>query len=101
MTQKTLRITGARSEVLLEGEPSSEGRFGDFGGRFVPESLVAACQELESAFREAWNDPEFHREFEGLLRTYGGRPTPVTVCERLSEKLDIRVMLKREDLAHT
>jgi tryptophan synthase beta chain len=87
--------------MLLEGEPSSEGRFGEFGGRFVPESLVAACQELEAAFREAWNDPEFHREFEGLLRTYGGRPTPVTVCDRLSEKLGVRVMLKREDLAHT
>lgn len=87
--------------MLLEGEPSSEGRFGEFGGRFVPESLVAACEELEDAFRGAWSDPEFHREFEDLLRTYGGRPTPVTVCERLSEKLGLRIMLKREDLAHT
>ena len=68
---------------------------------FVPESLVPACIELEEAFRSAWADPSFHAEFEGILGDYGGRPTPVTECGRLSEELGIRVLLKREDLAHT
>jgi len=83
------------------GDPGATGRFGEFGGRFVPESLVAACEELEHAFRQAWADPSFHRAFEGLLASYGGRPTPVTECRRLSEELGIRLLLKREDLAHT
>jgi tryptophan synthase beta chain len=82
-------------------EPSPDGRFGEFGGRFIPESLVPACRELESAFRAAWEDASFHEEYEGLLRDYGGRPTPVTECHRLSERLGVRVLLKREDLAHT
>jgi tryptophan synthase beta chain len=82
-------------------EPSPEGRFGEFGGRFVPESLVPACGELEAAFRVAWADPAFHAEYDALLRDYGGRPTPVTECRRLSERLGVRVLLKREDLAHT
>jgi len=83
------------------GEPSAAGRFGEFGGRFVPESLMPACLELETAFRDAWADPAFHAEFMALLRDYGGRPTPVTECHRLSERLGVRVLLKREDLAHT
>src|SRR5437879_2584343 len=82
-------------------EPSPDGRFGEFGGRFLPESLVPACKELETAFRAAWADPAFHAEYEALLRDYGGRPTPVTECHRLSERLGVRVLLKREDLAHT
>jgi tryptophan synthase beta chain len=83
------------------GEPSAEGRFGDFGGRFVPESLVPACQELEAAWRAAWADPAFHAELDAILHHYAGRPTPVTECYRLSERLGIRVLLKREDLTHT
>ncbi len=83
------------------GEPSAAGRFGEFGGRFVPESLVPACQELETAWRAAWADPGFHADFEAILRDYAGRPTPVTECRRLSERLGIRVLLKREDLTHT
>jgi len=82
-------------------EPSPDGRFGEFGGRFIPESLVPACKELEAAFRAAWADATFHAEYENLLRDYGGRPTPVTECRRLSERLGVRVLLKREDLAHT
>ena len=82
-------------------EPSAGGRFGDFGGRYLPESLVPACAELEVAFTEAWADPDFHARYEGLLHGYGGRPTPVTECHRLSERLGVRVLLKREDLAHT
>ena len=84
----------------LMREPTPEGRFGRFGGRFLPESLVPACQELEAAFRSAWSDPAFVDEYQGILRT-NGRPTPVTECRRLSERLDVRVLLKREDLNHT
>ena len=85
----------------IMGDPGPSGRFGQFGGRFVPESLVPACMELEGAFRSAWADPTFHAEFDEILRHYGGRPTPVTECGRLSEELGIRLLLKREDLAHT
>lgn len=82
-------------------DPTPEGRFGEFGGRFVPETLVPACQELEIAFREAWSDVEFRRELDSLLSEYAGRPSPVTECHRLSEELGYRVLLKREDLNHT
>jgi tryptophan synthase beta chain len=82
-------------------EPSDDGRFGEFGGRFVPESLMPACIELEKAFRSAWGDAAFRETYDGLLRHYAGRPTPVTECARLSEELGVRVLLKREDLTHT
>jgi tryptophan synthase beta chain len=88
-------------DMSLMAEPGADGRFGEFGGRFVPESLMPACLELERAFAEAWADAAYHEELGGLLRTYGGRPTPVTECHRLSERLGVRVLLKREDLAHT
>jgi tryptophan synthase beta chain len=77
------------------GAPAEGGRFGDFGGRFLP------CAELEAAFVEAWADPAFHEEYESVLRSYGGRPTPVTECRNLSARLGVRVLLKREDLTHT
>ncbi|MGH9306268.1 MAG: tryptophan synthase subunit beta [Acidimicrobiales bacterium] len=83
------------------GEPSAGGRFGDFGGRFVPESLIPACEELETAFRQAWSDVAFRGEYADILRRFAGRPTPVTRCRRLSEQLGVEVLLKREDLAHT
>jgi len=83
------------------GEPSSEGRFGEYGGAFVPESLVPACQELDRAFRSAWGDQAFHDEYLQLLEEHAGRPTPVTDATRLSERLGVRVLLKREDLTHT
>ena len=85
----------------LMGTPSASGRFGEFGGRFMPESLIPACLELEEAFAEAWADQSFRDEYARLLRDYGGRPTPVTDCTRLSERLGVRVLLKREDLTHT
>jgi tryptophan synthase beta chain len=88
-------------DVSLMAEPGSNGRFGEFGGRFVPESLMPACLQLEQAFHEAWADPAYRDELNSLLRDYGGRPTPLTECHRLSEKLGVRVLLKREDLAHT
>ena len=88
------------SEGLMR-EPSEGGRFGEFGGRYIPESLMPACLALEAAFRDAWTDPAFVGEYRALLRDYGGRPTPVTECKRLSAELGVRVLLKREDLAHT
>jgi len=81
--------------------PSGLGRFGEFGGRFVPETLVPALEELEAEFRAAWSSAEFRAELAHLLTTYAGRPTPVTECSRLSERLGVRVLLKREDLTHT
>ncbi len=83
------------------GDPGPGGRFGRFGGRYLPESLVPACEELEAAFRAAWSDERFRTRYADLLRDYAGRPTPVTECRRLSEELGVRVLLKREDLTHT
>lgn len=81
--------------------PGSDGRFGEFGGRFVPETLVPACQELEAAFHDAWADPSFQQELNDVLREYAGRPSIITECHNLSEQLGIRLILKREDLNHT
>jgi tryptophan synthase beta chain len=77
------------------------GRFGEFGGRFVPEALVPACEELARAFELAWGDLAFRAEFDRVLSEFGGRPTPITECTRLSASLGVRVLLKREDLLHT
>src|SRR5437016_3132295 len=82
-------------------EPEGLGRFGEFGGRFAPETLVPALVDLEANFRDAWTDDAFRAEYAELLSSYVGRPTPVTECERLSDRLGVRVLLKREDLAHT
>jgi len=86
---------------VIMGEPDESGRFGSFGGRFVPEALVPACQSLEQAFRSAWSSTAFHDRYHEVLRDYAGRPTPLTECRRLSDELGVRVLLKREDLAHT
>lgn len=91
----------APPDPQMMNEPTAEGRFGEFGGRFVPETLVPACEELEIAFREAWADPEFVNEFHTILRDYGGRPSALTECFQLSKKLGCRILLKREDLNHT
>jgi tryptophan synthase beta chain len=87
--------------MSLMAEPSAAGRFGEFGGRFVPETLVPACQELEAAFADAWADPVFRAELDHTLRTYAGRPSILTECKNLGEQLGIRLVLKREDLNHT
>ncbi len=86
---------------LFMREPTADGRFGEFGGRYVPETLMPAVLELDAAFREAWSDPAFKEEYHSLLKSYAGRPTPVTECKRLSEQLGVQVLLKREDLCHT
>ncbi len=87
--------------MTVMAEPDANGRFGSFGGRYVPETLVPACAELEIAFRDAWADPTFRAELDALLRDYAGRPSPVTEAKRLSERLGCRILLKREDLNHT
>jgi len=81
--------------------PDERGRFGEYGGRFAPETLLAALDELEAAFAEAWEDEAFRAELDALLASYVGRPTPVYHATRLSEQLGVDLWLKREDLAHT
>ncbi|MGY6500155.1 MAG: tryptophan synthase subunit beta [Acidimicrobiales bacterium] len=83
------------------GVPGDDGRFGEFGGRFVPETLVPACEELAIGFSDAWADPAFRAELDALLADYAGRPSPLTECGRLSDELGLRLLLKREDLNHT
>jgi tryptophan synthase beta chain len=82
--------------------PDARGRFGAYGGRFVPETLVPALDELERAWREARADPAFRAELDELLRRYAGRPTPLSEARRMSADVGgCRVLLKREDLCHT
>jgi tryptophan synthase beta chain len=81
--------------------PDPMGRFGPYGGRYVPETLMPALEALEAAYREACADPAFAAELDGRLRDYVGRPTPLTRAERLGERLGLRLYLKREDLCHT
>jgi len=82
--------------------PDEHGRFGRFGGRYVPETLMNALFELEEAYLNYSKDPEFVAELDGLLRQYSGRPTPLYFAARLTERLGgAKVYLKREDLNHT
>ena len=81
--------------------PDRRGRFGEYGGRFAPETLMPALEELAEAFTDAWSDAGFADRFHKLLRSYAGRPTPLHEAPALSEQLGVRVLLKREDLAHT
>jgi tryptophan synthase beta chain len=76
-------------------------RFGAYGGQYVPETLMPALEELEAAFTAAMADETFGREFDEMLRTYVGRPSPLTAAPRFGERLGTRVWLKREDLNHT
>jgi tryptophan synthase beta chain len=82
--------------------PDEQGHWGRFGGRFIPEALVAAVDELSAAFTQARADPEFRTELTGLLRDYTGRPSPLTDAPRFAEHAGgARILLKREDLNHT
>ena len=81
--------------------PDARGRFGRFGGRYVPEVLIPALDELADAWSELQDDPTFRAELDALLRDYVGRPSPLTFASRLSEELGYRLWLKREDLNHT
>lgn len=81
--------------------PDKMGRYGEYGGRYVSETLMPALIELENAYSRYKNDPEFIKEFNFYLNEYVGRPTPLYFAERFSEKLGIKIYLKREDLNHT
>jgi len=88
--------------MTLSSVPDSRGRFGNFGGRHVPETLIFALDQLEDEYRRAIADPPFAQELNHLLTTYVGRPTPLTYAARLTEHAGgARIYLKREDLAHT
>jgi tryptophan synthase beta chain len=89
------------SEGARVDAPDARGRFGEFGGRFAPETLMPALVELETAFRRAWSDGAFRAELDDLLATFVGRPTPIFHARRLSARLGCELYLKREDLAHT
>jgi tryptophan synthase beta chain len=90
-----------RLESAAAGTSRVEERFGRYGGRFVPEVLLAALDELTAAWAEARDDSDFRDELDRLLREHVGRPTPLFLAERLSERAGRSVYLKREDLAHT
>jgi tryptophan synthase beta chain len=81
--------------------PDARGRFGTYGGRYAPEVLIPALDELAAAWARLREDPSFQGELAALLRDFVGRPTPITHASRLSEELGLDVWLKREDLAHT
>src|SRR5467141_3536538 len=89
-------------KTRLSPRVSAPGRFGVYGGRYVPETLMSALEELESAYEKAKRDRKFQSRLEELLRTYAGRPTPLFFARRLTQKLGgAKIYLKREDLLHT
>ena len=88
-------------KVVLGSQPDSDGHFGVYGGKFVPETLMSPLEELEKAYLKAVSDDSFQLELEDLLKHFVGRPTPLYQAKRLSENLDATIYLKREDLAHT
>jgi tryptophan synthase beta chain len=95
-------MTSTSSNSDFESLPNSQGRFGPYGGKFVPETLMAALTELENAFDEARQDDSFWAEFEDLLTHYVGRPSSMYHAKNISEKLGgTQIYIKREDLNHT
>ncbi|HET9405820.1 MAG TPA: tryptophan synthase subunit beta [Candidatus Sulfotelmatobacter sp.] len=93
------RVSSSRNGSARPHEP---GRFGVYGGRYVPETLMAALEELEREYERARRDPKFQKRLDQLLRTYAGRPTPLFFAQRLTKKLGgAKIYLKREDLLHT
>lgn len=100
LSQKARQGWGTPSSA--PGSKQEPGRFGVYGGRYVPETLMAALDELESEYDKAKKDPQFRARLDGLLKTYAGRPTPLFFARRLTEKLGgAKIYLKREDLLHT
>ncbi|MHB8301552.1 MAG: tryptophan synthase subunit beta [Acidobacteriaceae bacterium] len=98
------KVRPGESEEQTKAQPSAKvaGRFGAYGGRYVPETLMAALHELDAAYAEAQNDPAFGSELADLLHHYAGRPTPLYFAARLTESLGgAKIYLKREDLLHT
>ena len=82
-------------------KPDAKGHFGDFGGKYIPETLVPAVSELESLYYSVKDDVDFKDELNKLLQDYSGRPTPLYYAKQISKKLNFNVYLKREDLNHT
>src|SRR5260370_30121076 len=103
MRQFSMQIHDKVQDYQHNLYPDERGRFGSFGGKFVPESLMLALAELETAYVQACNDTEFQVELEGLLSSFVGRPTTLHYVPHFSRMIapDIKVYLKREDLAHT
>ncbi len=81
--------------------PDDRGRYGEYGGKFVPETLMSALEELETAYTQLKGDPDFEDELAGYLKNYAGRPTPLYFAGGLSKRYGHRIYLKREDLCHT
>src|ERR1700741_172284 len=97
----TAKITSAPNNPSFAAK-SVPGRFGVYGGRYVPETLMAALEELEREYEKAKRDPKSRKPLELLLHTYAGRPPPLFFARRLTEKLGgAKIYLKREDLLHT
>ena len=94
-------MSGGPVQRPIAPATGTEGRFGPYGGRYVPEVLIAALDELTEAFIGAREDEAFRSELDSLLRDFVGRPTPLYYAGRLSERVGRRVYLKREDLTHT
>src|SRR5574341_1931597 len=90
-----------RASGATSARPADAGHFGPYGGRFVPETLVFALDQLEEEYRRARSDPAFERELDVALRDFAGRPSPLFEARRFSEAAGCRVYLKREDLLHT
>src|SRR5687767_11285260 len=82
-------------------QPDKRGYFGDYGGRFVPETLLPPLEELDKAFRKTRTDRSFKAKLQDLLKRFAGRPTPLLHAGNLSDRLGLRIYLKREDLCHT
>ncbi len=104
MTGELAAVPDSREllEALIAGRyPDSRGRFGPFGGRYVPETLIPALERLEAGVQRWLRDPEFRAGLDRELATWAGRPTPLTRAHRLGERWGAQVWLKREDLAHT
>ncbi|HWK50879.1 MAG TPA: tryptophan synthase subunit beta, partial [Steroidobacter sp.] len=89
------------ANVQQDAYPDERGRFGPFGGRYIPETLVPALDRLQVGVDRYLRDPEFLREFHDELHNWVGRATPLTFARTLSEKWGAEIWLKREDLAHT
>ncbi len=81
--------------------PNEKGYYGRYGGRFVPETLIPALEKIERAYQQLAVDPEFQEEMDYYLKNYVGRESPLYLCQRLSQELEVRIYLKREDLNHT
>ena len=99
--KQTLNIPALLADAINDRYPDERGRFGPFGGAYVPETLVPALDRLKDGVRRYLRDPEFLKEFHAELQSWVGRPTPLTHAPTLSKKWGAQVWFKREDLAHT